>query len=155
MTRKHKPQNEQCLSLSPNPTNTHSAETSVPEWGSFTDTVKKGGGGKSGKNSRDKWNNGKEGREGLGSTQGPDTLASHHSFRIHLSFRFFVSFSCPSSVELSDWTRRKCEWIGTQWRCWSNCCLPPHIRVCMTGRLCRIIPPQRLCSLCRQHILCF
>jgi hypothetical protein len=42
----------------------------------MTDIIKKKGGGiKSEKNSRDKRNNGKEGREGLGSTQGPDTLA--------------------------------------------------------------------------------
>ncbi len=49
MTRKHKPQNEQCLSLSPNPTNTHSPEHRLRS----------------------------EGHDrGLGSTQGRDTLAT-------------------------------------------------------------------------------
>jgi len=71
MTRKHKPQNEQCLSLSPNPKNTYSSESSA---GEITDIMKKK---QEGKKIRKKYTrqteqlmNGKEGREGLGSTQG-------------------------------------------------------------------------------------
>jgi hypothetical protein len=40
----------------------------------MTDIIKKNKKGKKEKNSRNKRNNGKEVREGLGSTQGPDTL---------------------------------------------------------------------------------